>query len=203
MISKDNITGVILTGGEGRRVSGKDKGLLVYKGISLIKRQIDWLLPQVASVLISANRNIAHYQKLGYPVLLDQYNEINNLSREEIEFNGPLYGIYEALRKCSTQWLFVQPVDLPNLPVELLETLLKNISSEPLESENCFYLKSNQREHYLSMLINKSVGDQLRKYLENNLRRVRDFHLKIGSRSIDLNLNEKVFKNLNFENEYE
>lgn len=202
MISKDDITGVILAGGEGRRVSGKDKGLLVYKGISLIKRQIDWLSPQVASLLISANRNIENYQKYGHPVLLDQSNEVNNSSYGETEFNGPLSGILKALQSCSTEWLFAQPVDVPNLPINLLDKILKTISRKPFESKNCYYLKSDQRDHYLSMLINKSAESQLEQYLESDRRRVRDFHWTINSQPVDLNLNEKLFENLNFEQAY-
>lgn len=45
MLNKNEITGLILAGGEGRRVGGSDKGLLEFEGVSLIERQLSWLKP--------------------------------------------------------------------------------------------------------------------------------------------------------------
>ena len=71
LFGKNNITGLILAGGAGRRVGGADKGLLKYAGLTLIEHQIEWFKPQVKTLLISANRNISQYQNFGYSVLKD------------------------------------------------------------------------------------------------------------------------------------
>jgi len=198
LISRNDITGLILAGGRGRRVSGQDKGLLKYKGTSLIKRQIAWLKPQVKTVLISANRNIDQYNQFGYLVMQDQ----------DEQFNGPLNGVLKALHNCSTPMLFVQPIDLPNLPDDLIDNLIEKLMSTISKSQNilscdCYYLKSDQREHYLSMLIHRNCLQRLQNFVDKGERRVRDFHQSIGSVAVDLELDEKMFKNLNLEVDYQ
>ncbi len=159
----------------------------------MIERQIHWLKPQVNAILISANRNIAEYTHLGYPVLTD-----NNET-----FKGPLQGVLKGLEKCSTEFLFVQPVDVPDLPVKLIELLLSQIvGSGNRVCADCYYLKSDQREHYLSMLINKNCFSKLKNFLDLDNCRVKEFHQEIGSVVLDLHLKEAVFKNLNFQSDF-
>lgn len=198
LFTRNDITGLILAGGEGRRVSGKDKGLLSYKGSSLIELQIAWLAPQVKGLLISANRNIDQYKEFNNLVLQDQTRHHGSS-----QFNGPLNGVLEALQNCATEWLFVQPIDVPNLPDNLIDRLHKKIFTQQHDtSVNCYYLRTTQREHYLSMLIHRCCLPKLDAFLAENNRRVKDFHAMIGSISIDLNLDEDAFKNLNSIGDY-
>ncbi len=187
MMTKQNVTGLILAGGAGRRVGGVDKGLLNYDGTSLIERQTQWLKPQVKTILISANRNIEQYKKYNHEVLQDNQQG----------FEGPLHGVLKGLEFCSTPWLFVQPVDMPGLPINLIDL----IQSKQVVAD-CYYLKSNQREHYLSMLINRKCLPGLKKYLTSGSRRVRGFHQQMGSIPLDLGLEESMFKNLNLQSDY-
>ena len=52
---KDGITGVILAGGQGRRMGGVDKGLQNLNGRPLVQWVLARLTPQVDTVLINAN----------------------------------------------------------------------------------------------------------------------------------------------------
>ena len=61
--SARDITGLLLAGGRGRRMGGADKGLLLLDGKPLALHTLRRLRPQVATVLISANRNAAFYQQ--------------------------------------------------------------------------------------------------------------------------------------------
>ena len=63
--------GLVLAGGMGRRVGGRDKGLLNYGGSTLVDHVIDRLSPQVARLVISANRNLNRYASFGHPVVSD------------------------------------------------------------------------------------------------------------------------------------
>jgi molybdopterin-guanine dinucleotide biosynthesis protein A len=65
------VTGIILAGGEARRMGGNDKGLIPYVNQPLIAHVIHHLAPQVEQLLINANRNIERYQQFGYPVISD------------------------------------------------------------------------------------------------------------------------------------
>ena len=53
-ISIDDITVVILAGGQGRRMGGEDKGLLGFGGRPLIELQIELLRQQIERDVVEA-----------------------------------------------------------------------------------------------------------------------------------------------------
>ena len=188
MYSLQDITILILAGGAGRRVGGEDKGLLDYQGQKLINKQIGWAKKQADNIIISANRNLSKYQTFGFPVLED----------DSKGFPGPLNGVLKALEKCETPWLFVQPIDLPNLP----ENILNLMFSRKDKLTKCAYLETSSREHYLSMIIHKDCLKELNGYLTQGHSKVSTFHHLIKSQKINLGLNEKLFLNLNRVGDY-
>lgn len=196
MINKNDITGLILAGGAGRRVQNKDKGLLKYSNKPMIEHQISILQPQVKQILISANRNLNYYESLGFKVIPDL----------EQGFQGPLVGICQGLANCTTSHLFVQPVDMPNLPDNIIERILKKIntsSANQLEKKcSNYYLKSSEREHYLSLLISRDKLTPLKAFLSQNKKRVSEFLESSDIQSLDLELSESFFSNLNQNDDY-
>jgi len=122
LAASEPVTGLILAGGEGRRVGGADKGLLDYRGKPLVAHVIDRFAPQVDTLLISANRNLEDYLDFGYPVVTDA-------SEERL---GPLAGIAAGLRACETPWLAVCPCDCPHLPPDLVARLMAGIGQARL-----------------------------------------------------------------------
>ncbi|STR44899.1 cyclic pyranopterin monophosphate synthase MoaC [Iodobacter fluviatilis] len=117
---------VILAGGEGRRMGGRDKGLVELSGKPLIEWSLEALSRQtrlVDHILISANRNLPDYARFGSPVLRDVYPG----------HPGPLAGIHSALLASPAQYLLVLPCDVPFLPADLVEKLLAQL--EPGESD--------------------------------------------------------------------
>ena len=196
LLKKENITGLILAGGAGSRVSGQDKGLLHYRGQLMIEKQLDWLAGQVDSIVISANRNLDKYRSYGFPVVTDLTDE----------FSGPLHGINQGLQSCKTTHLYVDPVDVPFLPDNLVEQIISQLDekySNKLHDRaiSCF-LRSCEREHYLSMLIDQQYHVEMTEFLNRNKRKVSDFHKTIGSKAVDLGLAESVFENLNYLQDY-
>ena len=107
------ITGVVLAGGKGSRMGGVDKGLQQHKGVSLAQGALLRLAPQVASVLINANRNVAAYEAFGAPVFPDAMPDQP----------GPLAGFLAGLAHCETEFLVTVPCDSPNFPVDLVARL--------------------------------------------------------------------------------
>ena len=69
VLEPSTITGVILAGGLARRLGGIDKGLIDLAGRSMIQYVLDALSPQVAGIIINANRNQSIYRSHGYPVI--------------------------------------------------------------------------------------------------------------------------------------
>ena len=100
------LTGVILAGGRAERMGGRDKGLLSLAGEPLIAHAVRRLRPQVAELLISANRNLEVYQRFGCRVIADG----------DRGFRGPLAGILAALAVTETPYLLTAPCDSPLLP---------------------------------------------------------------------------------------
>lgn len=109
------IFGVILAGGQGRRMGGADKALLPLAGESLIARIAARFAPQVEHLAIAANGDPARFAGLGLPVLPDAPPS-----------RGPLSGILAGLdwaAPLGATALVSTPVDLPFLPADLVPRL--------------------------------------------------------------------------------
>ena len=65
------MTGVILAGGQSRRMGGGDKGLLDIAGKSMLRHVIDRLTPQVKTTVINANGDPTRFSAFGLPVVAD------------------------------------------------------------------------------------------------------------------------------------
>lgn len=114
------ITGLVLAGGRATRMGGIDKGLVEFDARPLVERVIERLLPQVGSLLISANRNIGTYRAFGFPVLLDADDGPE-------PFPGPLAGMLAGLRAARTPWLATVPCDAPFFPPDLVSRLAASL----------------------------------------------------------------------------
>ncbi len=112
------ISGLVLAGGRGLRMGGVDKGLQPFRGRPLVDHAIARLAPQVAEVMVSANRNAEAYAARGVRVLADP----------GADFPGPLAGMLAGLRAARTTWLAVVPCDSPLLPADLVERLARGIA---------------------------------------------------------------------------
>lgn len=108
------LTGLILAGGQARRMGGQDKGLLAFQGQTLLEHVLQTLQAQVQQVLINANRNTEHYARLA-PVVAD--------APDLPEAAGPLLGVASGLRASPTPWLLCVPCDSPWAPPELATRL--------------------------------------------------------------------------------
>lgn len=113
MIKKSEITGLILAGGRGSRMGGVDKGLQTFQGIPLAMHALLRLSPQVAEIMVNANRNLAAYESMGVPVWPDGIPD----------FPGPLAGFIAGLERCETEYLVTVPCDTPLFPLDMVERL--------------------------------------------------------------------------------
>jgi molybdopterin-guanine dinucleotide biosynthesis protein A len=57
LIGTSSITGLVLAGGQGRRMGGVDKGLVDFDGRPMVAHVIDRFAPQVATIVVNANQN--------------------------------------------------------------------------------------------------------------------------------------------------
>jgi molybdopterin-guanine dinucleotide biosynthesis protein A len=189
-ILSENITGLILAGGRGQRVDEQDKGLLCLHGKPMVEHQLEWFSKQLMQVIISANRNIESYLPYGVPVLED-------LNLDE-KFPGPLEGVLRGLKASFTEWIYVQPVDMPMMPNNVIELLCCKINKR----NKAYFLRTPERSHYLSMLLSQDAIPELTTYLAQGGKRVRGFLDKVNAEAVDLGINEKCFSNFNELSDY-
>ena len=104
-IEPADITAVILAGGQGRRMGGRDKGLLEFEGRPLIAILIEKLERQSVGIVINANRNLPAYGSYGYPVVRDRLDD----------YQGPLAGFASAMAIVDTDFILTLPCDGPLL----------------------------------------------------------------------------------------
>jgi molybdenum cofactor guanylyltransferase len=111
------IAGVILAGGLGSRMGGRDKAWVEYRGTALIERVLERFAPQVDLVIVSANRDLGRYSALGLAVVPDVLPG----------HRGPLAGLQAAFRATSHELLAAVPCDGPFLPVDLVARLYQGL----------------------------------------------------------------------------
>jgi len=108
--------GVILAGGQARRMGGGDKGLLVLEGMTLLDRVIDRLGPQVDRLVLNANGDPDRFAEYGLPVISDTLDE----------FAGPLAGVLAGLDYAADrgfEHIITAAADTPFFPHDLVERL--------------------------------------------------------------------------------
>ena len=91
----NRVLGVILAGGQARRMGGGDKGLLPLGQSTILGHVIDRLDPQVAGMALNANGDTARFASHGLPVISDSIEG----------FAGPLAGVLAGLDWAAEQGL--------------------------------------------------------------------------------------------------
>jgi molybdopterin-guanine dinucleotide biosynthesis protein A len=157
-IAREQITAGILAGGAGRRLGGIDKGWFELAGQSLIRRTIARIAPQCGAIVISANRSLARYRALGYPVCADGGTA----------FCGPLAGIAAVLAASATPYVLTVPVDTPLLPTDLAERLTAALHADTEIAVAC----CSGRSHRLHALMRRDLLANLQAALANGTRAV-------------------------------
>jgi molybdenum cofactor guanylyltransferase len=115
---------LILAGGRGERMAGKDKGWVLWQRRPLIEYALSRCSQQTVPpqrIVISANRNADAYEQTGYLTLAD----------ERPGYLGPLAGIEAALIRCKQAWLLVLPCDVPLIPLDVAQRLYSALDKYP------------------------------------------------------------------------
>jgi molybdopterin-guanine dinucleotide biosynthesis protein A len=181
---KEQITGLILAGGQGRRMGGVDKGLQELDGRPLVQWVLDRLTPQVGGVLISANQNLPRYAGFGHPVLPDRLRG----------FAGPLAGLQAALAQATTTLLVTAPCDSPFLPDDLVARLHHALVAEQAElAVAC----AGGRAHRAFCLLRRELLPQLDAFLAAGERRVGLWHAALKVVEVDFSDEAAAFSNIN------
>lgn len=114
------VTALILAGGMGRRMGGRDKGRLEFHGQPLIEFILEAIRPQVNTILINANRHQTDYARYGYPIVSDRLEG----------YQGPLAGFAVGLDASTTPYIVTLPCDGPLVAPDLVARLLSAIERD-------------------------------------------------------------------------
>ncbi|MFG0398067.1 molybdenum cofactor guanylyltransferase MobA [Pseudomonas sp. zjy_11] len=106
---------LILAGGRGQRMGGRDKGLVDWQGEPLIAHVHRVVRPLSDDLVISCNRNQAAYRAYADRLVGDA----------EADFPGPLAGVIAGLKVARHGWVVLLACDAPLVDRELIEDLLR------------------------------------------------------------------------------
>ncbi len=147
--------GVILAGGQARRMGGGDKMLRTIGGRPILAHVIERLAPQCRVLVLSANGDLQRFAAYGLPVVADDIPG----------FAGPLAGILAALdwvaaHHPNIQWTVSVAADTPFIPDDLVERLHRaRTGSNPAAA------RSGGRSHPVNALWPVRLRDDLRRAL--------------------------------------
>ncbi len=158
----NDISGLILAGGRGTRMGGIDKGLQLHLGVPLAQHALERLRPQVAALMLNANRNVAAYQAMGVPVWPD----------ETADFPGPLAGMLAGLSHCRTDYLVTVPCDSPNFPADLVARLVQGLVNAEADLATAYTREGGElRAQPVFCLMKTALRDRLRAFIDSGERK--------------------------------
>lgn len=120
MKAHHHVVGVLLAGGQARRMGGGDKCLQTLGGETLLDRAIKRALPQVDALILNANGDPARFAAYDVPVVPDIVDG----------FAGPLAGVLTAMEWAAAnapdhETVASFPTDAPFFPDDLVDTMLE------------------------------------------------------------------------------
>jgi molybdenum cofactor guanylyltransferase len=185
---REDITGLVLAGGRGQRMDGQDKGLVPLGDKRLVEHVLRRFAPQVATVLISANRNQERYRALGYPVVHD----------ENLDYPGPLAGILSGLQKARTPWLAVVPCDSPFIPHDLVARL----ASAATSPRAIAMVATSGEAQPVFALIPTELAGSLATFLAGEQRKITRWYGQHACVEVDFSSDALAFTNINTSDEH-
>lgn len=113
---KNEVTIIILAGGQGTRMGGRDKAFLRLSKQPLISRKLGQVSKHFSHRIIVTNNATAYPQAIEAQLVPD-----------EVPGQGPLMGVYSGLKASRTEINFVTAVDMPFFSSLLYNRLLEKM----------------------------------------------------------------------------
>ncbi len=187
MIDASQISGVILAGGQARRMGGLDKGLVEINGQTMCERVINLLTPQVSEIFVNANRNHDRYQTFDVPVIQDFVSG----------YLGPLAGLISGMMAARTPWIITVPCDGPFLNQDYVHRM----SHQVTDDVKIVVARDAERLQPTYMLAQTGLADDLKKFLDLGERKIDRWFVKHPYEICDFSDVPNCFLNINSEEE--
>jgi|TARA_B110000305_G_scaffold18748_1_gene17270 molybdenum cofactor guanylyltransferase/molybdopterin-guanine dinucleotide biosynthesis protein MobB len=183
---------VILAGGKGRRMGGKDKALIPLLDRPLLSYVLESISGHVAPIALNINTNLDKFSEFGYEIIEDPIK--GHL--------GPLAGILASLnwaRQLNQKWVMTLPCDTPFLPKNIVKEMIK-LKNKELDVD-LVVAQSKGYNHPVIALWKSDLNLKLEKALNEGIRKIDIFtsSLKVAYVDFDKINNENFdpFTNLN------
>jgi molybdopterin-guanine dinucleotide biosynthesis protein A len=178
------ITGLVLAGGQGRRMGGVDKGLQPLRGRPMVEWVIERLAPQVDEILVNANANVDRYAALGHRVVSDAIGG----------FAGPLAGLHAGLSAASHPLLVTVPCDSPFLPRDLVSRLRRRLDADGCDVA---VAKTGDQPHPVFAMVRASVLPHLSAFLDGGGRKIDAWYATLEVAEVPFDDEAEAFSNIN------
>lgn len=151
---KPDVCGLLLAGGQSRRMGGGDKCLMEIGGRTLLRRILDVAVPQVGPVVLNSNSDPALFAAYGLPIAPDSVGG----------FAGPLAGVLTGLEWARANapgcdWVASFACDAPFAPPDLVVRLRTAMETEGADMACA---SSGGRDHPVFALWPVRLADALR-----------------------------------------
>lgn len=184
VLAKHTVTGVILAGGQARRMHGQDKGLVELAGSPMVQYVLTSLSTQVGHIIINANRNQDIYGHFGCPVIADEFEG----------FCGPLAGIASSMRVVDTPLMVTAPCDSPFVPGDMVERLYMQLVHEEADIS---VAHNGERIQPVFSLLKTSLLDSILSYLKQGERKIDKWFKQHKLALTDFSDKSDTFLNIN------
>ncbi len=178
------ITGCILAGGQGRRLDGADKGFIELAGRPLLVHALERFRPQVADVVVSANRNQFRYQRHCSRVIADEIDG----------YAGPLAGFATAMTTATTPLLATTPCDSPFIPNDMVDLLWAGLANEEADIS---VVRTGLQLQPVFALMRTELLDSLLAYLDTGQRKIDTWYAKHRVAEVEFGAETFAFSNVN------
>jgi molybdopterin-guanine dinucleotide biosynthesis protein A len=176
------ITGLLLAGGQGRRMGGVDKGLQPLRGKPLAQWALERLAPQVDELIINCNQNLDAYARFGHRLVPDEIGG----------FAGPLAGLHAGLKAASHALIVTVPCDSPFLPSDLVHRLRQHLGQNDLA-----VAKTGDQAHPVFSLVRKDVLANLEAFLRSGGRKIDAWYASLRAVEVSFDDEADAFRNIN------
>jgi molybdopterin-guanine dinucleotide biosynthesis protein A len=183
-IARADITGIVLAGGQGRRMGGVDKGLVELDGRALCEHVLERLAPQVGPLVINANQNLARYAAFGHPVVSDAVGG----------FAGPLAGLHAGMTCAQTAYVVTVPCDSPFLPSDLVSRLASGLRAHDAQLAAA---KTFDQPHPVFALVRCDVLPHLAVFLQAGGRKIDAWYATLAFVEVPFDDEADAFRNIN------
>lgn len=175
---------LLLAGGRGQRMGGRDKGLIEWQGKPLIAHLHALVRPLGDDLVISCNRNQALYGAYADRLVVDDSDD----------FPGPLAGIRRGLAVARHSHLLVLPCDVPGLDLALLRALLQRAGQFP---QNPVLVRHGEYWEPLICVLPVARADAFEQAWQAGERSPRKIMLALAAKAVECAADDPRLANLN------